>query len=116
MIDTEINIAIAEACGYEQKGGRWYYDGKLCYQEAFGEIFEWEPNYCNDLNAMHEAEKVLTLDSGQYNTYENQLRMLLRVSGRKVANATEEHKFLTAAARQRAEAFLRALGKWKEES
>jgi hypothetical protein len=57
------------------------------------------PDYCNDLNAMHEAEKVLTFKDWEFYCDE------LGGSFQGCAHAT---------ARQRAEAFLRTLGKWEE--
>jgi hypothetical protein len=58
-----------------------------------------QKDYCTDLNAMHEAEKVLTFED--WESYRDELGG----SFRGCAHAT---------ARQRAEAFLRTLGKWKE--
>jgi len=58
-------------------------------------------DYCNDLNAMHEAEKLLT-----YKQFEDYLMELLGVI----------HEPILASARQRAEAFLRTLDKWKSEN
>ena len=76
MNDEQINEAIAEACGIVSKD-QW---GSL-YKTPRG-ILRDCPDYCNDLNAMHEAEKTLN--------------------------------HMTATARERAEAFLRTLGKWEE--
>ena len=59
------------------------------------------PDYLNDLNAMHDAEKVLT--SQQIAPYVD----LLEKMNEKWATPA----FATAA--QRAEAFLRAIGKWE---
>jgi len=56
-------------------------------------------DYCNDLNAMHEAEKTLT---GKH--FEDYLMELLDFIDEPIL----------ANARQRAEAFLRTLGKWEE--
>lgn len=67
------------------------------------------PDYCGDLNAIHEAEK--TLDEEQTFT---QIQLLLpppfcdKPSWRGVA------MILQATAAQRAEAFLRTVGKWEE--
>ena len=59
-------------------------------------------DYCTDLNAMHEAEKTLT----NANMYVMEYHIKAIVKG---------HGFyFHATARQRAEAFLRALGKWEE--
>jgi len=65
-------------------------------------------NYCNDLNAMHEAEKVLT--SQQEEDYFANLRA---INGDLIWYRTVG-KTYRATARQRAEAFLRTLGKWQE--
>jgi len=74
------------------------------------------PDYPNDLNAMHEAEKTLTPD--QQDKYQNGLGSL-------VAGATFEAYnhwsnvgcvFVAhASASQRAEAFLKTLGLWTED-
>ena len=80
MTDEQINIAIAEACGKTNIG-----------------------NYCNDLNVMHEAEKVLL--SGYWMRY---CECLTYLSGKSV------YASVHAKARDRAEAFLRTLGKWEE--
>ena len=58
-----------------------------------------QKNYCTDLNAMHEAEK--TLKRMVLDEYIAQLFYLC-------------HEATIATARQRAEAFLRTLGKWEE--
>ena len=65
-------------------------------------------DFCSDLNAMHEAEKHSL--SNIWHVYINEL-----------ANATDsedpcDHHFFCATARQRAEAFLRTLGKWNDQS
>lgn len=57
-------------------------------------------NYCKDLNAMHEAEMELSPHQ------RDQMRMRL--------NVTLGEEYWRATARQRAEAFLRTLGKWEE--
>jgi len=94
MTDEQINATIAEACGRKRRpDGDWYPDnGSTAGSQAI-------LNYCNDLNAMHEAEK--TLRGGEWDAYVD----LLADTWIQVAHAT---------ARQRAEAFLRTLGKWEE--
>jgi hypothetical protein len=67
------------------------------------ELWDW----CNDLNAMHEAEKVLAPKnwdrfSEKWWDYYHHL-----LDG-------DVQKTIHATARQRAEAFLRTLGKWEE--
>lgn len=99
-------IAIAEACG-------WYWTGS-CYALSFDEdgkrVHMHEsamPDYPSDLNAMHEAEKVLT--SRQCERYFGLLATAPynREAGLG-ASAWQAH----ATAAQRAEAFLRTIGKW----
>lgn len=59
------------------------------------------PDYLNDLNAMHEAEKVLA--DNQWTDYANALTDLAPCSRRGMISAT---------AAQRAEAFLKTLNLW----
>lgn len=49
MTEQEINIKIAEACGWKPDNRGV---GMLSPQGSYEPI----PDYCNDLNAMHEAE------------------------------------------------------------
>lgn len=98
MSDQEINIAIAEACPTIVGLGA---DG-IYYLRAG--LVEFDP--CNDLNAMHEAEGTLTKQ--QQEEYDYQLSEI-------TASITGERwSLLHANARQRAEAFLRTIGKWEE--
>jgi hypothetical protein len=89
VTDHQINIAIAEICAWSHESAPPY---------SF-------PDYCNDLNAMHEAEKLLKYDSentwltGGYSLF---------------VQALPYGNEIRATSRQRAEAFLRALNKWKE--
>jgi len=61
----------------------------------------WVRDYCTNLNAMHEAESILTEDQ-------------LWVMAREIEKNWEDQWYFRATARQRAEAFLRTLGKWEE--
>jgi uncharacterized protein Smg (DUF494 family) len=98
MTDEQINIAIAESLGWESCG--MASTGKMMGYKTE----EWEqlPNYTADLNAMHEAEKVLTAE--QRKSYINCIFNL-------PVSECESNAFATAA--QRAEAFLRVIGKWE---
>lgn len=69
----------------------------------YGKVSFLPPDYINNLNAMHEAEKTL-IDSGRWRYAEYALRIKQMTTGWSF-NAT---------AAQRAEAFLRTLGKWEE--
>ena len=96
MTDQQQRIAIAEACGWHcNQFGLWGIDF------ADG-VSGSPPDYLNDLNAMHEAEKVLTAE--QRRSYVNCIFNL-------PVSECESNTFATAA--QRAKAFLRAIGKWE---
>ena len=100
MTPEQQRIAIAESCGWTDTQ---IIDGKYGQTDV--------PNYLNDLNAMHEAEKVLTV--AQRITYANQIGVIL--SGGSVGRAIPNWWFIhEATASQRAEAFLRTIGKWEE--
>ena len=108
MSDEQINIAIAEACGWHtiafNRG--WVNVGD-------GETQAMIPDYCNDLNAMHEAEKVLS-PANQPARGESQWSAYLGWLGFCGENNTSEvYGCVTATASQRAEAFLKTLGKWE---
>jgi hypothetical protein len=61
------------------------------------------PDYLNDLNAMHEAEATLRFDDR--NHYIDRLGETYH----------DSWEFCTATAAQRAEAFLRTIGKWEDD-
>jgi len=100
-------IAIAEACGWTDiEPCTCFYRVSRGYQPTWGAHKKHIPDYLKDLNAMHEAEKVLLkLDTtcGFWQTYSNRLACLLGCTDIFHATAT-----------QRAEAFLRAIGKWED--
>jgi hypothetical protein len=90
MTDEQINRAIAKMCGW------FYYDG-WHHPDGRTEL----PDYVGSLDAMHEVEKYLEADSW----YDYALRL----------NEVCWHwALIHAPARQRAEAFLKTLGKWEE--
>lgn len=109
MTNEEINKAIAEACGwkcgYTEKSGYYVVDPNG-FQRGWSKLecvaISALPNYCADLNTMHEAEK--TLNKDQFMLYCDNLWPL----GNGVWEA------IHATASQRAEAFVKALGKWEE--
>lgn len=69
------------------------------------------PDYLSDLNAMHKAEKGLR-DEGSITAYMRAIEEVFARMDRKAPAI--EHLYIRATAAQRAEAFLRALGKWEE--
>jgi hypothetical protein len=102
-------IAIAEACGFSPKTDRhkpmWVTpDGRTLVTMP-----DHLPDYLNDLNAMHEAEKML--DARQLYNYENELARLCNLT---VATSMTSAFRWHATAAQRAEAFLKTLNLWKE--
>ena len=70
--------------------------------EAIGADPHWKcaNDYCTDLNAMHEAEKHIYNHNNMWSAYYYEIS----------AGPFSLH----ATARKKAEAFLKALGKWKE--
>jgi hypothetical protein len=100
-------IAIAEACGWTEiqpskyaPFGKPYLVGRS--PNKFVENLLNIPDFCNDLNAMHEAENVLTNE--QWWLF---VEFLTEIRGGGVALC------ISATAAQRAEAFLKALNLWK---
>lgn len=97
-------IAIAEACGWNEKPIPSHKEAGWGYSPKFPAwTFVWHlPDYLNDLNAMHEAEKTLTSLVDQL-TYLNKLSPI-----------QSRWTLATANASQRAEAFLKTIGKWED--
>lgn len=110
MNPDDQRIAIAEACGLERCHPydkfsdftpRWYWKGGYyCFEEL--------PDYLDDLNAMHEAEK--TLDDTVDMTDSDKVRYSENLGWIMVRKFVWE-----ATATQRAEAFLKTLNLWKEQ-
>lgn len=94
MTNEQINQRIADLCAWNNK--------PVVRTDGKGRIWvtNW-PNYCVDLNAMHEAEEHLR--GNQFLRYAEMLDDIIGSLGG-----------IRATARQRAEAFLRTLGKWEE--
>lgn len=80
------------------KGSPEYWNGKQWARKC--------PDYVNDLNAMHRVEEWLT--DQMYDAYCNELVSICVRDGRGRMNS--------ATARQRAEAFLKSFGAWREEA
>ena len=74
-------------------------------------IWRYRPNYCGDLNAMHEAEESIK-DEDQQIAYMTNLSNLCFGSG---DQSTDTHwNYIHAPAHKRAKAFLQTLGKWEK--
>lgn len=103
MNPEQQQIAIAKAHGRVQRpDGSWFPIGKDYGSAGI-------PNYPFDLNAMHEVESILNAD--QMVSYDYQLD---RVVGNGRQGLNIEYFLWSATAAQRAEAFLRTIGKWEE--
>ena len=117
MKTEEQRIAIAEACGWKFSGHPdietqcvgWTLGSSPWALNPKGDMvsrFEC-PDYLNDLNAMHEAEKVRFFGES-----DEQLRDSIIYIGWLGKLTNDDPWFATAA--QRAEAFLRTLNLWKD--
>lgn len=118
MSPEKQRIAIAEFCGWTGckiiGGDRWF--GIPSNQINLGDNYRLLPDYLNDLNAMHDAvTSALDKEKGHYNKYLNNLSRIIGISGRLAQNHIEAFKYNNATATQRAEAFLKAIGRWEEE-
>ena len=99
-------IAIAEACGWKLSPPNLEY-------KWLNPNTKWSepelPDYLNDLNAMHEVEN--TLSKEQLLIYSEQIYY----TASKCEKETGLWRYLSASAAQRAEAFLRTIGKWEDD-
>ena len=123
MNNQQINAAIAESIGWDfdpveahewGSRGRWVKppSGELVFRHSI-------PDYCNDLNTMHEAEKVLDMHQ-QYDYGEALARMRIGAEFDDPEgfspNGWGYYSPITATAAQRAEAYLKTIGKWQQET
>lgn len=108
MTDQEMRIAIADACGWgAEKQTAWMAKVAKRFYERHGERLLDPPDYPNDLNAMHKAVMAQT----------QELRMKINNALMNLINPSAPYcldRTINATAHQRAEAFLRTIGKWKE--
>ena len=101
MTEQEINIVIAEARKW--RGHRFDHIKQRLTYDA--------PDYCNDLNLMREAERLL--DDDQWLEYMLNLQdVLKRDPNRGKWIVCQDNMHSTAA--QRAKAFVKTIGKCKE--
>ena len=119
MKTEEQRIKIAEACGY-RKTENWMWS-----QDRRSRVYLWDrpdrtkqqassiPDYLGNLNAMAEAEKILDYDQAEQ--YESELWSIIMEFELNQENPKPSNfACMTATAAQRAEAFLRTIGKWTE--
>ncbi len=112
MTNEELNVEIAEFRGWKREFNgdhedpEWYWippnnpDGNGT-----------PPDYCNDLNLMHETENSMSTRLNE--KYEYWLRTVCHFPDRESATG-KNHHFYRATAKQRVEAFVRTIDKWKE--
>jgi hypothetical protein len=112
MTNEQINIAIAEACGWklvkDDPNHEPYMKDPIGYKIAINSLQHRLPNYCNNLNAIHDA--VMTLPEKKrilYGMY------LASTCGHMTKKTVGLWHISTATARHHAEAFLKTLGKWE---
>ncbi len=125
MKPEDINIAIAEYCGWKRLTGvpsDMFWPGPSYITGKDGNIMKPPgathrhgvppPNYHGDLNAIRDAEMLLP----DYD-YDHYLESLDFVTWAPDQTSSQRRKQKhSAGAAQRAEAFLRTVGKWKEEA
>ena len=126
MKPEEQRIAIAKACGWRGISEQFLVGyapwRPVPYEKRIlGNIEDIPldplPDYPNDLNAMHEAEKLFIGDASNAMTY---AMHLLRVRGQDINNENDDlncdHAWIAAnaTASERAEAFLKTLNLWQE--
>lgn len=125
LTPEQIRVMIAEACGWSfvpGDGGKtdWltqvYFKGEWKFQTTGG-FGDFVPDYLSDLNAMHEAEKVLK-KSNQFAFLEYQRALWRVVTGRDELNPGIDYMHslamwdvTCATTTQRAHAFLLACGR-----
>jgi hypothetical protein len=109
-------IAIAEACGWKDcKLQANPLNGEINWFAGIDPIVQCEqsvPDYLSDLNAMHEAEEVLTEE--QWDEYCWNLRVIVTRNETIPPRGTRDFEIVHATVPKRTEAFLRTLGKWAE--
>lgn len=95
MTDEELKIKVAELCGRDVSVCPMHYMRTCCGRQTL-------PDYPHDLNAMREAEGMLT---------ENQrFNYVINLGGViDLVNTDEWFALISATARQRAEAFIKAM-------
>lgn len=101
MTDQEINVAIAEACGWTEIRAAKLKSFELYGIEPIEKLRDRVPNFCNDLNACHEMEEWILASPFTYTqAWHDELSKIPMT--------------YHATALQRCQAFLKAVGKWKE--
>ena len=106
-------IAIAEACGWTKRYSKFWEKEIFHHPDGYSTAHTPNglPDYLNDLNAMHEAERgLLGMDRNEYARH-----LFCHIQSPKETPNTTWEKVVFATAAQRAEAFLRTIGKWEDD-
>lgn len=116
LTPEQIRVMIAEACGFTRIYGCqsiitqvWVIAGGDRYRIHDCRTLETLPDYLSDLNAMAEAEKVLT--TKQHGLFRDFLWKSVRGHDWIPGCWLHERSYVSATATQRAHAFLLATGK-----
>lgn len=112
MKNEEQRIAIGEFAGWKRREPKidmaW---GASATNNEWAFLHQL-PDYLNDLNAMHEAEKLI--HDSWWNQYVVNLAYLVRGQASGDSGHSRDYATEHASAPQRAEALLRTIGKWKD--
>lgn len=118
MKPKEINRIIGERCGWTKCDPEKFQSNELWHQRGRGFALENDlPDYYNDLNEMADAEKYLGPAKETHSSYWHTLH---NITFKSIHGEREEHDWLdwkaigSATASQKAEAYLKAIHKWKE--
>jgi hypothetical protein len=118
MTDQEINVQIAEIRGWTEvklaiRGAGGGTRIPTPYGKPPGKKYMADcPDYCNDLNAIAEAEKATFGSSDIWKEFA--INLLDTIKCESMSELDVLCCVIQATARQHAETFLRTLGKWKE--
>lgn len=110
MTDEEMDRAIADFCGWEDCVNGFGTETRYKGTSSEVRVTVPYPRFSSDLNAMHEAEKAAFKSSTLWVEFAANLLNVLRASEMSVSDGMV--CVLQATAAQRAEAFLRTIGKY----
>ncbi len=108
MTATAINQAITEACGQ-------HYHKPADEEIKRGSYYQFEPDYCGDLNLVRDAVLQLfpnKVEQGFYHPSWNSLMDNLKVATGGTPNHWNEPALMLASAEQWSKAIVTTLGKW----
>lgn len=105
-------IAIAKALGFEGILSSSDHEGMLG-KRHIDRKWATIPDYLNDLNAIHEAEG--SLDASHHAQFREWLMHVVASTAGGLPSDFDR-AYVSATASQRCEAFLRTIGKWREDA